>query len=116
MPRSDWIRVENTHEPLVDRGLWETVQKQMTVNREVIALCLCEMFLPAGQMRNLRKFHDTEQLAQSGRKQCGRAVLWNIQTERAGFLQSSQDGFQDPGGGGEGRPLHSAGLRGIVQR
>lgn len=33
VPRSDWIRVENTHEPLVDRGLWETVQKQMTVNR-----------------------------------------------------------------------------------
>ena len=33
VPRSDWIRVENTHEPLIDRELWETVQEQMTVNR-----------------------------------------------------------------------------------
>lgn len=27
VPKEKWIRVENTHEPIIDRELWETVQK-----------------------------------------------------------------------------------------
>ena len=30
--QSDWIRVENTHEPIITRELWDTVQAQMNRN------------------------------------------------------------------------------------
>lgn len=30
-PREDWIRVENTHEPIIDRELWDTVQNMLAL-------------------------------------------------------------------------------------
>lgn len=29
VPKEKWIRVENTHEPIIDKELWETVQKML---------------------------------------------------------------------------------------
>lgn len=31
-PKSQWIRFENTHEPIVDADLWERVQRKLAVN------------------------------------------------------------------------------------
>lgn len=30
--KENWIRVENTHEPIIDRQLWDKVQKLLTKN------------------------------------------------------------------------------------
>ncbi|MBQ8621862.1 MAG: recombinase family protein, partial [Oscillospiraceae bacterium] len=36
-PESEWIIVENTHEPLVDRDQWDAVQKQLKSRKRSIA-------------------------------------------------------------------------------
>jgi hypothetical protein len=33
IPKEDWVIVENTHEPIVDPGIWETAQRCRTVKR-----------------------------------------------------------------------------------
>ncbi len=32
-PKEDWIRIENTHEPLIDKETFYTVQKRISVKR-----------------------------------------------------------------------------------
>jgi len=37
-PKEDWVIIENTHEPIVDPGTWETVQRCRTVKRRTDSL------------------------------------------------------------------------------
>ena len=36
--KANWIRVENTHEPIIDRQLWDKVQKLLTKKHRDIDL------------------------------------------------------------------------------
>ena len=36
--KENWIRVENTHEPIIDRQLWDKVQKLLTKKHRDIDL------------------------------------------------------------------------------
>lgn len=34
--KENWIRVENTHEPIIDHQLWDKVQKLLTKSIEIL--------------------------------------------------------------------------------
>lgn len=51
VPREEWIVVENTHEPIIDRELWDKVQ--MMLNQRAKPMCTGEISIWANKIRCL---------------------------------------------------------------